>query len=64
MKNEINCAIFRHGVMKSTLKQINPHLPKSECDKLYMNDDIYGCGKPFKLIHQDNSFKAIKCDYI
>ena len=31
---QINCAIFRHGVFKTTLVQINQHLPKFECDKL------------------------------
>ena len=26
--NEINCAIFRHGNMKNTFSQINPHASK------------------------------------
>jgi hypothetical protein len=64
-KNEINCAIFRHGVKKSNLKQINPHLPKDVCDILARNNQIYGCGKPFKLIiNNDEEYTAIKCDYI
>ena len=64
-KNEINCAIFRHGVKKSNLKQINPHLPKDVCDILARNNQIYGCGKPFKLIEtSDKQYTAIICDYI
>jgi len=47
---EINCRIFRCGIMKSDFKQINPHLPKSECDRLFAEQLIYGCGKPFKLV--------------
>jgi len=61
---QINCAIFRHGVMKINLVQINPHLVKSECDKLKEQDLIYGCGKPFKVISENNELKAIECDYI
>ena len=61
---EFNCKIFRHGVYKDSLKQINPHLPKKDCDKLKDNDLILGCGKPFKLIQKDDKIIAEKCDYI
>lgn len=64
-KNEINCAIFRHGVMKTNLKQIEPHLPKPNCDKLAKEGLIYGCGKPFKLVlNGEKEYIAVKCDYI
>lgn len=64
-KNEINCAIFRHGVMKTNLKQIEPHLPKPICDKLAKEGLIYGCGKPFKLVlNREKEYIAVKCDYI
>lgn len=64
-KNEINCSIFRHGVMKADLKQMDPHLSKSECDRLAKEGLIIGCGKPFKLvIDKDEEYFAIKCDYI
>ncbi len=63
MEKEINCAIFRHGVYKKTLKQINPHEKKEECDRLVNENLIYGCGKPFKLIKEEE-YKAIVCDYI
>ena len=61
---QINCAIFRHGVLKSNLSQINPHLAKLECDKLKEHDLIYGCGKPFKVILKNNEWNGIECDYI
>lgn len=32
---KINCGIFRHGIIKSTLKQMEPHLPKDKCDHLH-----------------------------
>jgi hypothetical protein len=60
MIEELNCCIFRHGIIKNTLEQINPHAVKKECDYLFENNLIYGCGKPFKIV--DN--KAIICDYI
>jgi len=61
---QINCAIFRHGVLKSNLVQINPHLPKTECDKLKEQDLIYGCGKPFRVIRENNEWIGIVCEYI
>jgi hypothetical protein len=60
-KNEINCRIFRHGVMIKTQKQINPHEKKHICDMLKKNDLIYGCGKPFRL-NNDNIPEI--CEYI
>lgn len=63
----INCAIFRCGVMRQTGEQVNPHASKIECDRLFEQGLIYGCGKPFRVI-QDLSnpsmHQAIPCDYI
>ena len=62
---QINCAIFRHAVIKETLTQINPHTSKETCDKLFKDKIIFGCGKPFKIIKNDkNEYVAIICDYI
>jgi len=61
---EINCAIFRHAVLKKTNKQINPHSSKEDCDRYIANNMIIGCGKPFKIINENNEYKAIECDYI
>lgn len=58
--NEINCRIFRHAIYK-TGQQVNPHLPKEECDRLVSNNEVYGCCKPFKL--NDENVPEI-CDYI
>ena len=60
-----NCRIFRHGVFKINGTQINPHASKESCDFYVKNDLILGCGKPFKIIqNQDDTFIAIICDYI
>lgn len=61
---QINCAIFRHGVMKSNMQQINPHMSKNQCDELMKQNMIYGCAKPFKLEMVDKIWKAVECDYI
>lgn len=64
-KNEINCNVFRHGVVKTTMKQMEPHSPKDICDNMARKGEIYGCGKPFTLISNNNNhYKAIACDYI
>ena len=62
--NEINCAIFRHGVCKKSGLQIPPHAPKVFCDKVFNDGLIYGCGKPFKLVKKDENIIAEICDYI
>jgi hypothetical protein len=62
---KLNCCIFRHGTFIKSGKQINPHMPKKLCDKLVIQKLIYGCGKPFKIIqNQNNEYEAIICDYI
>jgi len=63
-KNEINCGIFRHGVLKSTGEQICPHLSKINCENLITNNLIYGCGKPFRIIKNNENYKALICEYI
>lgn len=62
-KNEIHCAIFRHGAYKKDFRQISPHMSKSECMELVKEDKIFGCGKPFKLLRK-KEYEAIICDYI
>ena len=64
---EINCQIFRHGILKDTGNQVNPHSSKQECEHLYQNNLIYGCGKPFR-VYRDNESSTWNyvdiCDYI
>ena len=64
LKSHFNCKIFRHGVFKDTYTQIDPHLPKVQCDKLVAENKIFGCGKPFRLVIEGNKFKTEICDYI
>lgn len=61
---KINCAIFRHAVMISTGKQINPHSDKETCDYYVNNKLVYGCGKPYQLIKEGEEYKAVVCEYI
>ena len=61
---EINCAIFRHGIFIKDNKQINSHSTKEECDNYTKNNLIIGCGKPFKIIKTNEEYKTIICDYI
>ena len=63
---QLNCCIFRHGVFKTNGNQICPHSPKEKCDYYIQHNLIHGCGKPFKIIKQEenNECKAIICDYI
>lgn len=48
-KNEVNCGVFRCGVYKHSLKPINPHAKKAECEKLVREGRIHGCGGAFRL---------------
>lgn len=62
--NDLNCRIFRHGVLKNNNEQIPPHLHKEECDRLYTENLIYGCGKPFRVNGEGNHISIEICDYI
>ena len=68
--SEINCAIFRHGIYKNTMKQIDPHASKEVCDDLVKKNEIYGCGKPFKMLYNNTYINNVggyyteECDYI
>lgn len=56
----INCKIFRHGIFKDTLKQIDPHATKEYCQQIKEKDLIFGCGKPFYF-----DGKELKiCEYV
>ena len=69
---ELNCRIFRCGVEKQNMTQINPHLCKEACEQLVLQNKIYGCGKPFKIdvIEKKNDgkieveYKASICGYV
>ena len=61
---EINCKIFRHGVFKNIGTQIDPHTPKNLCDYYVENNLIYGCGKPFILVINNNNYTTEICNYI
>jgi hypothetical protein len=61
---ELNCCIFRHAVFKQNNEQINPHSPKDICEKYIQENSIYGCGKPFKIIFQNEKYIAAECDYL
>jgi len=62
---KLNCRIFRHGTLKTNYQQINPHASKDECDNLLINNMIYGCSKPFKIVVGENKeFVAVICEYI
>ena len=61
----INCGIFRHGVLKSTGEQIPPHASKEVCDELASRGDIYGCGKPFRVVKNNlDELVCEECEYI
>jgi hypothetical protein len=63
--SEINCQIFRHGVLIESGQQIDPHSSKEVCIFLFENKKIYGCGKPFQLIKDSkNEWTAVVCEYV
>ena len=58
---ELNCRIFRCGILNSTGEQINQHSNKNTCDDLSTNNLIYSCGKPFRI---DSNNNVLICEYI
>lgn len=57
---QVNCNVFRCGVYKDSLLQINPHTPEETCKQLVRENKIYGCGKPFQLLGD----KLVTCGWI
>lgn len=69
-RKEFNCKIFRHGTKKGEDnkgigEQVYPHASKEECDSLYQKNEIYGCGKPFRIIKtSQEQYTVEECGYI
>lgn len=65
-RSEINCRIYRHGIFRSNLQQIDPHSSQEQCRNYVEQNLIYGCGKPFRVEFTiDNSdIYLSECDYI
>jgi len=61
---KLNCAIFRHGSLKTDGQQIDPHASKELCNYYIEKNIINGCGKPFKVIKDSSNYVAIVCEYI
>lgn len=59
-EDQLNCKIFRCGVLRATGEQVPPHAPKAECDRLVAGNLILGCAGPFKF----DGTSVRKCDYI
>ena len=57
---EVACQIFRHATYKENGQNINPHSSKDICDRLILENKVYGCTKPFRF---DGNNVSI-CDYI
>jgi len=66
LREDVNCQIFRHGVIRSSGEQVNQHSTKEYCDSLLNNNLVIGCCKPFKLILNDKNFVEFVdlCDYL
>ena len=62
---QINCGIFRHGVIKANGIQVDPHSSEELCNFYIKNNKIFGCGKPFKIIFtSENNYEFVICGYI
>jgi len=69
---QLNCHIFRHGGY-TTFQPIHPHAkegghvsqrPGAEPEWPPKNGQIYGCGKPFRVVNQGDKLVAVKCGWI
>ena len=66
-RNDVNCSIFRHGYFINNgilSEQVNPHLPKEQCEELVKSGKVVGCCKPFQLERYRDTYIVKKCDYI
>lgn len=56
---QINCGIFRH-LMKSDFSRVSPHASEKECKETIG----FGCGNPFRVVHDGNAYVTEKCGWI
>lgn len=56
----IRCGIFRHAVHKGSMKFVDPHASRKECEEWLRNGVVHGCAKPFRF---DGEIVAM-CEYI
>ena len=64
---DLNCRIFRHGVLKSdgaNQQGVSPHETKENCDRLVANNLVQGCCKPFRVVNVNGVETIEICDYI
>lgn len=62
---QLNCRIFRHGVLIENGIQIDPHSNFELCLYYIENKKIYGCGKPFQIVtNEAGECVAVLCGYI
>lgn len=59
LEDEIACGIFRHAVFKNG-EGVPPHTTQKLMKLLIEQDQIFGCGSPFRLEGE----KAVICDWI
>lgn len=65
LESELRCRIFRHAVMRADMKQLNPHAPKVECDRVVREGLVFGCAKPFRIDGDPKSgYRVSICGYI
>jgi hypothetical protein len=64
LESEVNCRIFRHGVMRDGSGGVPPHAPREQCDAMVAGDAVYGCARPFELIPVGREFVVRACEYV
>ena len=61
--NNVNCGMFRHAVFISSGELIPSNFTKEVCERLIEEEKVYGCGKLFQIIFQeDGKLRAEICD--
>jgi hypothetical protein len=64
-KKDFNCKILRHGVMKDTLRPMDPHASKETCEEFVQKGLIYGCGKPMRILQKSSDEYVVEiCEYV
>ena len=63
LEDEINCGIFRHAVYRNGI-EVPPHTSKHVMESLLQQELIFGCGSPFQLKKEGDSFTAVESDWV
>ena len=66
--SQVMCGVFRHAVMKTTGRPIDPHCSRERCEVFVREGKVFGCAQPFRVLKRKSGNEVLyfiyKCGYV